>query len=57
MYKVRIIKPVSFDPYNLSYSVGQIGMVTKEMAELLEADERAEVIEKPKPARKKTTKK
>ena len=57
MVKVRFLKSPTCEPYLLAYSVGQVGEVTKETAKQLVDDGMAEVIEKPKPARKKTTKK
>lgn len=57
MVKVRFLKSPTCEPYLLAYSVGQIGEVTKDMGDLLVKNGIAEVIEKPKPARKKTTKK
>lgn len=57
MVKVRFLKSPTCEPYLLAYSVGQIGEVKKDMGNLLVKNGIAEVIEKPKPARKKTTKK
>lgn len=45
LIKVRFLKSPTCEPYNLAYSIGQIGEVNAEMLALLQSNEMVEVLD------------